>query len=122
MYTHQQRLDILLQSIVIEALEGLGVVELALVRVAGSGVLAEDVKPQLVGPPVAVLQVVSASGATRVHSRCGHTLVPPAAVLATRIGHFAGSSPMLPILIEMGIMCDGMGESVIRTRKKRRDS
>jgi hypothetical protein len=114
MYTHQQCLDILLQSIVIEALEGLGVVELALVRVAGSGVLAEDVKPQLVGPPVAVLQVVSASGATRVHSRCGHTLV--------RIGHFAGSSPMLPILIEMGIMCDGMGESVIRTRKKRRDS
>lgn len=27
-----------------------------------------------------------------------HTLVPPDAVLATRIGHFAGSSPMLPIV------------------------
>ena len=58
--SYHQLLDVLLESIVVEALEGLSVVELALVRVAGSGVLAEDVEPQLIGPPVTVLSVVSA--------------------------------------------------------------
>jgi hypothetical protein len=59
-FSYQEGLDVLLETIVVKALEGLSVVELGLVRVAGSGVLAEDVKPQLIGPPVTVLDVVSA--------------------------------------------------------------
>ena len=62
-FSYQEGLDVLLEAIVVKALEGLSVVELGLVRVAGSGVLAEDVKPQLIGPPVTVLKaVVSAHG------------------------------------------------------------
>jgi hypothetical protein len=58
--SYHQGLDVLLESLIVEALEGLGVVELAGERVAGRVVLAEDVKPQLLGPPVTVLAVVSA--------------------------------------------------------------
>jgi len=58
--SYQQGLDILLESVIVEALERLGVVELVGVWVAGSVVLAEDVEPQLLGPPVTVLAVVSA--------------------------------------------------------------
>ena len=60
LFSYQQLLDVLLEAIVVKALESLSVVELLLVRVTGSGVLAEDVKPQLIGPPVTVLAVVSA--------------------------------------------------------------
>jgi hypothetical protein len=60
--SYQQGLDVLLESLIVEALERLGVVELAGVRVAGGVVLAEDVEPQLIGPPVTVLAVVSAHG------------------------------------------------------------
>jgi hypothetical protein len=60
LYSYQKGLDVLLETIVIQALEGLSVVELGLVRVAGSGVLAQDVEPELIGPPVTVLDVVSA--------------------------------------------------------------
>jgi hypothetical protein len=58
--SYQQGLDVLLESLIVEALEGLLVVELAGVGVAGRVVLAEDVEPQLLGPPVSVLYVVSA--------------------------------------------------------------
>jgi hypothetical protein len=58
--SYQQGLDVLLESLVVKALESLLVVELAGVRVAGRVVLAEDVEPQLLGPPVTVLHVVSA--------------------------------------------------------------
>jgi hypothetical protein len=61
-YPHHQLLDVLLESIIVEALESLSVVQLTLERVAGSGMLAEDVEPELVGPPVTVLAVVSACG------------------------------------------------------------
>jgi hypothetical protein len=57
--SYHQLLDVLLESVIIEALECLSVVELPLVRVASSGVLAEDVEPELVGPPVTILAVVS---------------------------------------------------------------
>ena len=97
-FSYQQGLDILLETIVVKALERLSVVELALVRVASSGVLAEDVESQLIGPPVTVLAVVSASCLCGGRRGVGNTFVPPAAVLATRIGHLAGSSPMLPIV------------------------
>ena len=60
LFSYQQGLDVLLETIVVKALEGLSVVELGLVRVAGSGVLAEDVEPELIGPPVTILAVVSA--------------------------------------------------------------
>jgi hypothetical protein len=61
--SYHQGLDVLLESLIVEALERLGVVELAGVRVAGGVVLAEDVEPQLIGPPVTVLKaVVSAHG------------------------------------------------------------
>jgi hypothetical protein len=60
LFTYQEGLDVLLETIVVKALEGLSVVELGLVRVAGSGVLAQDVEPELIGPPVTVLDVVSA--------------------------------------------------------------
>jgi hypothetical protein len=56
---YHQLLDVLLESVIVEALECLSVVELPLVRVAGSSVLAEDIEPELVGPPVTVLAVVS---------------------------------------------------------------
>ena len=59
-FSYQEGLDVLLETIVVKALEGLSVVELGLVRVAGSGVLAEDIEPELIGPPVTVLAVVSA--------------------------------------------------------------
>jgi hypothetical protein len=59
-HSYHQLLDVLLESVIVEALECLSVVELPLVRVASSGVLAEDVEPELVGPPVTVLAVVSA--------------------------------------------------------------
>lgn len=62
LYPHHQLLDVLLESVIVEALEGLGVVELAVEGVAGSGVLAKDVEPELIGPPVTVLDVVSACG------------------------------------------------------------
>ena len=62
-HSYHQGLDVLLESLIVEALERLGVVELAGVRVAGGVVLAEDVEPQLIGPPVTVLKaVVSAHG------------------------------------------------------------
>lgn len=60
LFSYQQSLDVLLETIIVKALECLSVVELGLVRVAGSGVLAEDVEPELIGPPVTVLAVVSA--------------------------------------------------------------
>jgi hypothetical protein len=60
--SYHQLLDVLLESVIVEALESLSVVQLTLERVAGSGVLAEDVEPELVGPPVTVLAVVSACG------------------------------------------------------------
>jgi hypothetical protein len=56
---YHQLLDVVLESVIVEALECLSVVELPLVRVAGSSVLAEDIEPELVGPPVTVLAVVS---------------------------------------------------------------
>lgn len=58
--TYHQGLEVLLETLIVEALEGLGVVELAVERVAGRVVLAEDVEPELIGPPVTVLAVVSA--------------------------------------------------------------
>lgn len=58
---YHQVVEVLLQRIVVQALERLGVVKLAAEGVAGSVVLAEDVEPQLVGPPVTVLDVVSVS-------------------------------------------------------------
>lgn len=99
LFSYQQGLDVLLETIVVKALEGLSVVELGLVRVAGSGVLAEDVEPQLIGPPVTVLAVVSACCISCCRHSTSNTFVPPEAVLATRIGHLAGSSPMLPIVM-----------------------
>ncbi|ORX98873.1 hypothetical protein BCR34DRAFT_142473 [Clohesyomyces aquaticus] len=51
---HQGR-DVLLQCIVVELLELVGVVEVGAERVLAGVVLAEDVGPQLVGPPVDVL-------------------------------------------------------------------
>jgi hypothetical protein len=60
--SYQQLLDVLLESVIVKALESLSVVELTLERVAGSGVLAKDVEPELVGPPVTVLAVVLACG------------------------------------------------------------
>ena len=57
---YHQRLEVLLETLIVEALEGLGVVELAVERVAGRVVLAKDVEPELIGPPVTVLAVVSA--------------------------------------------------------------
>lgn len=45
--------QVLLQSIVIQTLECLGVVEIFL-RVGGGSVLSEDVELELIGPPVAV--------------------------------------------------------------------
>lgn len=99
LFSYQQGLDVLLEAIVVEALEGLSVVELGLVRVAGSGVLAEDVEPELIGPPVTVLAVVSACCIVSCRFDTRNTFVPPDAVLATRIGHLAGSSPMLPIVM-----------------------
>lgn len=59
-HSYQQGLDVLLESLIVEALERLSIVELAGERVAGRVVLAEDVEPQLLGPPVTVLAVVSA--------------------------------------------------------------
>ena len=38
----------------------------------------------------------------------GHTLVPPLAVLDTRMGHFAGSSPMLPIVMKVLLVNEGV--------------
>ena len=99
LFSYQQGLDVLLEAIVVKALEGLSVVELGLVRVAGSGVLAEDVEPELIGPPVTVLGVVSACCISSCRPDTSNTFVPPDAVLATRIGHLAGSSPMLPIVM-----------------------
>ena len=98
LFSYQQGLNVLLEAIVVKALESLSVVELGLVRIAGSCVLAEDVEPQLIGPPVTVLAAVSACC---IACRCdaSNTFVPPDAVLATRIGHLAGSSPMLPIVM-----------------------
>ena len=61
--SYHQSLDVLLESLIVEALERLSVVELAGVRVAGGVVLAEDVEPQLIGPPVTVLSC-------RVSTRC----------------------------------------------------
>lgn len=58
--TYHQGLEVLLETLIVEALEGLSVVELAVERVAGRVVLAEDVEPELIGPPVTVLAVVSA--------------------------------------------------------------
>ena len=99
LFSYQQGLDVLLETIVVKALESLSVVELGLVRVAGSGVLAEDVEPELIGPPVTVLGVVSACCISSCRPDTSNTFVPPDAVLATRIGHLAGSSPMLPIVM-----------------------
>ena len=99
LFSYQQGLNVLLEAIVVKALEGLSVVELGLVRIAGSCVLAEDVEPQLIGPPVTVLGVVSACCISSCRPDTSNTFVPPDAVLATRIGHLAGSSPMLPIVM-----------------------
>lgn len=90
--------------------------------------LAEDVEPELIGPPVTVLDVVSACC---MHFAClcdggVHTLVPPDAVLATRMGHFAGSSPILPIVIAMGCDVCGIGKQEGNTgsflREERREA
>jgi hypothetical protein len=70
LFSYQQFLDVLLETIVVEALESLSVVELALVRVASSSVLAQDVEPQLIGPPVTVLDIVSAGGTELQRSSC----------------------------------------------------
>jgi hypothetical protein len=56
-HSYHQGLDVLLESLIVEALEGLLVVKLAGKRVAGRVVLAEDVEPQLLGPPVTVLEL-----------------------------------------------------------------
>ena len=96
--THHQRLEILLQPIIIQTLERLGIVQLAIVRIAGRGVLTQDVEPQLVRPPVLVLYtfaeiVESADGESELTVTCRppRTFLPPMAVLASRMGHFAGS-------------------------------
>jgi hypothetical protein len=59
-HSYQQGLDVLLESLIVEALECLSIVELAGVRVTGRVVLAGDVESKLLGPPVTVLAVVSA--------------------------------------------------------------
>lgn len=46
--------QILLQRRIVQALEGLSIVEVLLQRVGDCGVLAQDVELQLVGPPVLV--------------------------------------------------------------------
>lgn len=47
--------EVLLETPVIEVLEGLGIVKLIAEGVGDAGVLAEGVEPELVGPPVAAL-------------------------------------------------------------------
>lgn len=99
--SYHQSLDVLLESLIVEALECLSVVELVGERVAGAVVLAEDVEPQLIGPPVAVLAVVSAGlpWYGSMLCRCSPTFWPPPPVLAKRTGHFVGAcSSMLPML------------------------
>jgi len=59
-HSYQQGLDVFLETVIVEALEGLGVVKVAGQRITLGVVLAEDVEPQLIGPPVTVLAVVSA--------------------------------------------------------------
>jgi hypothetical protein len=106
-HSYQQGLDVLLESLIVEALECLSIVELAGVRVAGRVVLAEDVEPQLLGPPVTVLAVVSAHCPwvqVYVVCRCSPTFWPPPPTLAKRMGHFAGAfSSILPI-----VKCDAV--------------
>lgn len=101
-FPYHQVIEVLLQSIVVEALERLSVVKLAAKRIAGGVVLAEDVEPELVGPPVAVLKAVSVGWFCAPRPRRGLTLVPPPPVLATRIGHLDGSSPRLPMVSRCG--------------------
>ena len=50
-----QSSQVLLQSLVVQALESSGVVEILVQRVGGRCVLAEDVELQLIWPPIAVL-------------------------------------------------------------------
>jgi len=101
-HSHHQGLDVLLESLIVEALEGLSIVKVAAERVAGSVVLAEDVQSQLIGPPVTVLcscRVSSWSWYGVMLCRRGPTFWPPPPVLAKRSGHFAGAfSSILPIV------------------------
>jgi hypothetical protein len=55
-------MEILLESLVVEALEGLGIAKVLVVRVCDCRVLAEDVELELVGPPI----LVSCATATSV--------------------------------------------------------
>lgn len=48
-----------------------------------------------------------------------HTLVPPLAVLATRMGHFAGSSPILPIVMIVLLVYEGVLEYEKTVREER---
>lgn len=100
--SYHQVIQVLLESIVVEALESLSVVELVAERVVGGAMLAEDVEPELIRPPVTVLDYHGVSEYALVlldHASSSRlTLVPPPPVLATRTGHLEGSSPRLPIV------------------------
>lgn len=65
-----QRGNVLLQRLVIEALEGRGIVELAAQRVGDGRVLAQDAELEGVGPPVAV----AGAAAVDVHQAMSGTL------------------------------------------------
>jgi hypothetical protein len=114
-HSYHQGLDVLLESLIVEALEGLLVVKLAGKRVAGRVVLAEDVEPQLLGPPVTVLELScqhTVPGYKCMLCRCSPTFWPPPPTLAKRMGHFAGAfSSILPIVNVMQlVICDwGLG-------------
>lgn len=56
---YHQLMQILLQALVIKALESLGIVEILAEGVTGGIVLAKDVEPELIGPPITVLDVES---------------------------------------------------------------
>ena len=50
-----QRSEVFLQCLVVELLEFLGIVEVCTERVLSGVVLAQDVGPELIGPPVDIL-------------------------------------------------------------------
>jgi hypothetical protein len=57
-----QGMQILLQPLVVEGLEGLRIVEVLVHGVGDFGVLAQDVELQLIGPPVCVPGTAAANG------------------------------------------------------------